>query len=125
MNVLRTSASPYTSVITPGTSPLMRTTTASTTELRRLVYQHRSSAESLRSLMAFLMTTAWKAVVALLMTPKRTPFAETLTPSRKTPTRKPRVTSAHARRIACEGRAERKKAEVRTVKGRTSPRATW
>jgi hypothetical protein len=71
------------------------------------------------------MTTEWVAVMAEEATPNMMPTAETEVPSRKTPTKKPRVTSEQERRMRSEGRECRKTREVQTVKGRTSPRATW
>ena len=58
INVRSCLESPYRSDITPGSSPHITTTTLSTAALNRFVYQLRSRAESLRSLIAFLMTTA-------------------------------------------------------------------
>jgi hypothetical protein len=72
-----------------------------------------------------LITTECVAVIAEEATPNIMPMAETEAPSRKTPTKKPRVTSAQERRMRREGRECRKIREVQTVKGRTSPRATW
>lgn len=108
INVVRVSELPEKSSTTPGTSPASTTTPERMTEDKRLVYQHKSRAESPSSLIAFLITTACRAVVALLTTPKNTPFIETLTPSKKTPTKKPRVTIAHAKNMETDGRAERK-----------------
>ena len=59
-----------------------------------------------------------------LATPKKTPTPETLVPSRKTPTKKPRVTRLHAKSTRNDGRAWRKIKDTATVNGRTNPRAT-
>jgi hypothetical protein len=42
-----------------------------------------------------------------------------------TPMKKPIVTIRHEERMRREGRACRRRKEVKTVKGRTKPRATW
>lgn len=63
--------------------------------------------------------------MAELETPKKMPLMEIGVPSRKTPTKKPIVTTEHARRIKRDGRVLRNMYEVVTVKGNRSPRATW
>jgi len=69
-----------------------------------------------------LMTTEWVAVIAELATPNPTPIQERIAPSKKTPTKKPRVTRPQQRRMRREGREWRKMKEVQTVNGRTRPR---
>jgi electron transfer flavoprotein alpha subunit len=122
------------SSITSGPSPTTRIKGASTTALRRLLYHARSTAELPTTGRQDLMTTARRAVVKLERTPKNTPMSEggmaaVVEPfearSRRTPTKKPAVTSAQAMRTLSEGRAWMRAAEVATVMGRTRPRATW
>lgn len=108
-----------------GPSPTATESARTMRLLSKLLYHPTFSALLSSSFMAFLITTAWTAVIALLATPKKMPAGETCTPSRKTPMRKPKVTMEHARRTSTDGRAARKTKEVRTVKGSTSPRATW
>ena len=126
MNVYSTPGSGLnSSFVTPGSSPLSTTAGVSATTLRRLVYHERWSALPWTTSSDFLITTECTAVTIELVTPYMTPRAETCVPSMKTPTKKPNVTSEHASRIRSDGRACRKSAEVPTVKGSTSPRATW
>jgi len=93
--------------------------------LQRLVYQERRRALPSTTLRACLITTECVAVITELATPKLMPIKETDVPSRKTPTKKPSVTTEQATRMSSEGRVCRTKKDVATVKGRTRPRATW
>jgi hypothetical protein len=94
-------------------------------ELRRFEYHPRWRAFPLTRSRDFLMKTECTAATALLITPKVTPVMETCTPSRKTPIKNPIVTTAHDARISFDGREESMTNDVKTVKGRTSPLATW
>ena len=116
--------SPKTKSTTLGASPATMITGINAKELNKLVYQLRWRAEPLTTSRLFLMTTEWMAVIMEDATPKKIPTAETGVPSRKTPTKNPMVTTAHAARIRREGRACRRKKDVPTVNGRTMPRAT-
>lgn len=95
------------------------------TALKRFVYHERLRALPFTTSKAFLITTECTAVIMELATPKEMPTIETDVPSRKTPMKKPKVTSEQARRTISEGREWRKTKEVITVNGRTMPRATW
>lgn len=108
MNVTNLSPSPYRSVAIPGNSPLTRTTALKRMLERRFIYQQSARAELSSSFIAFLMVIAWREVEREDTTPKNTPAGETLTPSRKTPTKNPKVTMPQAERIRNEGRAARK-----------------
>lgn len=119
------SLGPKRSVMIPGSSPTRIRAGARTTALRRFVYQDKWRALPCTTSKLFLITTEWRAVIIELTTPNPTPIRETSVPSRKTPTKKPMVTTPQASRMRKEGRAWRRKKEVPTVKGRTIPRATW
>ncbi len=108
---------PNRSFVTPGSSPTSTITGTSTTELIRFVYQERCSALPCTTSRLFLITTECSAVIMDEVTPKATPIMETSVPSRKTPTKKPAVTTAQAARMRNEGRTLRRKKEVPTVKG--------
>jgi len=110
---------------TPPPSPASKTIGASAPALSKFVYHDSKSALPSTTGRLCLMTTECVAVMAEEATPNMMPIEETEVPSRKTPTKKPRVTSPQERRIRREGRECRKMREVQTVKGRTSPRATW
>lgn len=115
---------PKKSSITPGPSPAKTQMGRRTTALRRLVYQESKSALPSTTFRLCLITTECMAVMAELATPKLIPTSDRGVPSRKTPTKKPRVTMEHETRMRSDGRDCRIKKEVQTVKGRTSPRAT-
>lgn len=118
------SSAPKKSFTTLPPSPARMTSGARTIALRRLVYHESNSALPLTTFRLCLMTTEWRAVIMELVTPKPIPTRDTGVPSRKTPTKKPSVTTAHAIRIRRDGRECRMKKDVQTVKGRTIPRAT-
>jgi hypothetical protein len=120
-----TSVCPKNNSIIAGTSPANMMSGIIPIALNRLVYHDKFMALPLTTSRLFLMTTLWTAVIAELATPKPTPKRAMGTASRKTPTKKPSVTTEQLSRMRRDGRAERKKQEVRTVKGRTRPRATW
>jgi hypothetical protein len=108
-------------------------------EERTLEYQASSMALPLTSVKECFITMAWDAVVNEEISPNAIPsievveegldpsvVAESGERSRKTPTKKPTETTAHARSTRMEGRdALRKTRERRTVRGRMRPLATW
>ena len=71
------------------------------------------------------MTTACRAVISDDSRPKKMPSGETAVPSRKMPTKKPAVTTAQAYKMWRDGRAAKRRYEVKTVSGSTRPRTTW
>lgn len=108
----------------PGPSPRSKHIGNNTMALRRFVYHERRRALPSTTLRLSLITTEWRAVIPELTTPKKTPSIETEVPSRKTPMKKPMVTTLHATKIRRDGMERNAKNEVTMVKGRTSPRAT-
>ena len=94
---------------TPGPSPLSSKIGKSAIALNRFVYQLRLSALPFTTSRLRLMTTECMAVIIELVTPKKIPRLETLVPSRNTPTKKPIVTTEHAKSTSKDGRACRKK----------------
>ena len=120
----RSSSTPNSNLTTSGPSPTRIRSGSSTTALNKLVYHDSASALPLTTLRLCLITTEWLAVIAELATPKNTPTREMGVPSRKTPMKNPRVTTPHAKRMRMDGRECRTMKEVKTVMGRTSPRAT-
>jgi len=121
----KSSSKPKRSSIIAGTSPTTKIMGIRRIALKRLVYHDSAKALPLTTLRLCLMTTEWMAVMAELATPKKTPVIEIGVPSRKTPMKKPKVTTVHARRMSRDGRAWSMTWEVTTVKGRRRPRATW
>ena len=116
---------PERSEVIAGTSPATIMTGIKTTALHRFVYHDKWRALPFTTSKLRLITTEWIAVIIELITPKVTPREETSVPSKKTPTKKPMVTNKQAQRIRRDGRKWRAKNEVKTVKGKTRPRATW
>jgi hypothetical protein len=108
-----------------GASPAITITGTRVIALYRLVYHDRWRALPFTTSKLRLITTEWIAVIIELRTPKVMPSNETSVPSKKTPTKKPRVTNRQAKRIRRDGREWSAKKEVQTVKGKTMPRATW
>jgi hypothetical protein len=106
-------------------SPAIKHNGRGTTALKRLVYQESRRAPLSTTARLCLNTREWIAVIAEQVAPKKMPSVEAFAPSRKTPTKKPRVTMVHATRMQREGRVLRMTEEMATVKGRTRPRATW
>lgn len=121
----RSSSTPKSILNTSPPSPAMNKSGRRIIALSRLVYQDRARALPPTTLRLCLMTTECTAVIAELATPKPTPMRERGVPSRKTPTKKPIVTTPQQRRMRSDGLECRKMNEVQTVKGRTRPRATW
>jgi hypothetical protein len=68
------------------------------------VYQLNNNVLPLTTSKLFLITTECSAVIAELATPKLTPTREMGVPSRKTPTKKPSVTTVQETRMRREGR---------------------
>lgn len=118
------SSTPKKSFNTSGTSPASTMIGRSTNVLSRLVYHDSNNALSLTTGRLCLMMMEWVAVRAELAIPKLMPTTDTFAPSRKTPTKNPRVTMLHAAKILREGRVCRNTNDATTVKGRTNPRAT-
>ena len=121
----RSSLTPNSNLTTSGPSPTRIRSGSSTIALSKLVYHDSASALPLTMSRLRLITTEWLAVIAELATPKNTPTREMGVPSRRTPMKNPSVTTPHAMRMRRDGRECRAMKEVKTVKGRTSPRATW
>jgi hypothetical protein len=96
----------------------------SSTALSRLEYQLIDNALPSTTLNPRFITAAWRAVIKELEIPKTTPRGEIRVPSRKTPTKKPKVMIEHDSKIRRLGRVRSIRYEVRTVNGRRSPRAT-
>lgn len=107
-----------------GPSPARMMTGIMATALNKFVYQERCKALPLTTSRLFLITTEWIAVIAELATPNAIPSGMRGVASRKTPTKKPSVTTEQAKRIRRDGRACKKTKEVPTVKGSNNPRAT-
>jgi hypothetical protein len=76
----------------------------STTELSKLEYQLMDSALPSTTWRPRFITAACRAVIKELEMPKRTPRPETCTLSRKTPVKKPEVTTEHDMRMRRLGR---------------------
>lgn len=99
-----TPSAPNSSFEISGTSPMMTISGTSTPTLSRFVYQLKWSALPPTTSRAFFITTEWTAVTLEEITPRETPIMERGTESRKTPTKKPRVTIPQAPRMEREGR---------------------
>lgn len=123
--------------IIPRPSPTSHMTGMRTIEERTFEYQASSIGSPLTSVKERFMTIAWDAVVNEERRPNAIPsievvedldpsaVAESGEPSRRTPTKKPAVTTAHASRTRMEGRDAFKKTRERiTVRGRIKPLAT-
>jgi hypothetical protein len=93
--------------------------------LRRLAYHERRIALPSTTARLCLLITDAKAVIEELETPNATPTRERGVPSRRTPQKKPAVTAAQETRMREDGLECRTAKETPTVKGRTSPRATY
>lgn len=106
----RTSSSrPNKSLSIAGGSPTNMMTGIKTMALKRLLYHESARALPFTMLRLCLITTEWIAAMAELATPKKIPVEEMGVPSRKTPMKKPIVTSEQARRMRREGRECRMK----------------
>lgn len=100
----KSSSKPKRSSVIAGTSPTTKIMGTSKIALKTLEYHDNAKALPLTTLRLCLITTECTAAMAELATPKKTPVIEIGVLSRKTPTKKPKVTSVHARRISKDGR---------------------
>jgi len=112
---------------TPGASPTSTMIGNNNTALPRFEYHPNKMAlpSTPGTVRERLITTECTEVSSELRTPHQTPLIEIGVPSSKTPMKNPKVTTVHENRMEDEGFELRKTSEVRTVKGRSKPLATW
>lgn len=103
-NVQNPSARPERRSKTAGPSPRMMMNGMSNTELSRLEYQLMDSALPSTTSKPRFMTAACRALSKELDAPKKMPRLETWVPSRKTPVKKPEVTTEHDNKMRKLGR---------------------